>query len=215
MPVLLALFAAACLVGCGVGQGTGAAAGPLFVGQCDKLTTIGSPGAPVMYDLRPTYFVADPVNDLPHLNPSNRVTIRMQSSGNLVEEADVVYINIANVRLVAEQLGQPILVGPATNLRASLMLNRTCPREAVLTELDGTIQFSRFGVQDSAAAVPNDFRIQFGDTLTATFSFDVVDRRAIGLGGIGNTPVEPTVGGHLDGGFDFVVRQGRAAQSYP
>ena len=81
-------------------------------------------------------------------------------------------------------------------------------------ELDGTITFARFGQATAGAAVPENFAIRFEDPITATFSFDVVDRRALTLGGTGSVPATPETGGHLDGNFDFIVRQGRAAQAY-
>lgn len=219
------LVLAACLGGCDVGKGVGAVSGTLYIQQCDPRLigggiglasegkSLGTPEAPEPFDLAPTFFVAEPVNDLPRTRPMNRVSIRLQRTGNQIEEADVLYLNVADVRAVAEQLGQPIAVGPATNVRASLQLNQTCPREAVLMELDGTLMFQSFG--DATGPLPIDFRIEYGDRLQASFSFDVVDRRAIALGGVGGVPVVPAVGGHLDGNFDFIVRQGRVAQSYP
>jgi hypothetical protein len=131
-----------------------------------------------------------------------------------VEEADLIYITVEEVANVAMQLGQPIEVGPATNLRATLGLYRTCPKANVQLELDGTITFSRFGIVDAASPVPSGFFLQIGDPLTAAFSFDVVDRRALTLGGVGAVPATPQAGGHVDGTFDFNVTQGRAAQPF-
>ena len=56
--------------------------------------------------------------------------------------------------------------------------------------------------------------VQFGDRLTATFSFNVVDQRQIAIGGLGGVPTTPAAGGQLTGSFDFVVRQGKAAQAF-
>jgi hypothetical protein len=56
--------------------------------------------------------------------------------------------------------------------------------------------------------------LQFGDHLAATFSFDIVDRRQIAIGGIGGVPLTPAAGGHIDGSFDFIIRQGKAAQAF-
>jgi hypothetical protein len=87
-------------------------------------------------------------------------------------------------------------------VRATLKLNQTCPTAEAQAELDGTITWSAFGSADAENG------IQFGDQLAATFAGDVVDRRTISLG----TP--PAAGGHLEGSFDFIVRQGKAAQAY-
>src|SRR5438874_3910905 len=82
--------------GCTPGGGTGAVAGPLFLTQCTTDSALGSPSAPIAFDLHPTYFVADPVLDLTHLHPMNHVSIRVQSEGNRIEEADGVLFNIAD-----------------------------------------------------------------------------------------------------------------------
>ncbi len=211
--IALVLPAAACTVG----DGKGALAGTLFVEECEDVpfTTYSNDGGgqPGAYNMNPSFFVAEPVDDLPRAPlQMNRVSIRVQSAGNRLEEADVMYINIADVRDIAINLAAPITVGPVSNLRASLVLNETCPAHQTQLELDGTLGFTAFGsatTAGNAVTVPGNFSIHYGDTLTAAFSFDVVDRRAIVFGG------PPTAGGHLDGNFDFVVRQSPQAQAYP
>jgi hypothetical protein len=162
--------------------------------------------------MQPSYFVATPVSDVPRPQPMNRLSVRVQPSGNRVEEADAMLIDVANDREVAVQLGQDIAVGPSTNVRASLNLNATCPTAEVQLELDGNINWSKFGTA-TTTSVPEDFNLNYGDRLTAAFSFDVVDRRAIVLGGVGGVSSDPAAGGHLDGNFDFVIRQGQAGES--
>ena len=210
----LVVLALSVTAGCSIGSGKGSLAGTLYVQECSSTTSYGD-GGTAAYDMNPTFFVAEPTDDLQRLNPMNRVAIRMQSSGNRVEEADVMFVNVASVGLLAATLGQPVAVGPATNLRASLILNRTCPAHQVEMELDGTIAFSRLGSAAAGGAVPANFRISYGDELAAAFSFDVVDRRALTLGGQGSVAAAPTVSGHLDGNFDFVVRQSTIAQTHP
>ena len=207
--VALALAAA----GCGIGSGKGSLAGTLYVQECSATTSFGDGGV-AAYNMNPSFFVAEPTDDLQRSNPMNRVAIRVQSSGNRVEKADVMFVNVASVGLLAQSLGQPVAVGPATNLRASLILNRTCPAHQVEMELDGQLAFGKLG-SASAGAVPANFRISYGDELAASFSFDVVDRRAIALGGQGSVAAAPSVSGHLDGNFDFVVRQSTIAQTHP
>ena len=212
--VLVAVAAAVGVAGCDVGTGVGAVAGTLFVDPCTVDGTLGTLAAPVAFNLKPSYFVADPVNDVMGLHPKNKVSIRVQSTGNSVEEADVLFVGVSNVGEAANQLGQPLPVGADTNVRATLGLNRTCPKHSVQIELDGTIQFTRFGIVPDAGAPP-DFRISFNDPITASFSLNVVDRRALTLGGTGGVSTVPSVGGHLDGNFDFRVQQGRGAQQFP
>jgi hypothetical protein len=216
---MLVLVLGVAAAGCSVGSGTGALAGTLFVDRCTTDSSLNADGSAsgdggggsvgAAYDMHPSFFVADFTRDLPGLDPMNRLAVRMQSSGNRIEESDVMYLNVADVGALAQQLGQPVAVGPTTNARATLSLRRTCPTISVQLELDGTLVFTKLGSAQAGGSVPNDFSINFGDELTAAFSFDVVDRRAITFG------TAPTAGGHLDGNFDFVVRQGRSAQAYP
>jgi hypothetical protein len=197
--------------GCGLGDGTGTLAGQLFLSGCTHDFNYGALGAPAPYNMNPEYFVADPINALASnepLHPINKLAIRVQPEGNRRDESDVLYINVGNTAEVAAAAGTPITVGPTTNVRASLTLNQTCPDAEVQPELDGTITFSSFGSADATEG------IQFGDRLAATFSFDVIDRRQISLGGIGGVPTTPAASGHIDGSFDFIVRQGKAAQAF-
>ena len=197
--------------GCGLGDGTGALSGTLYLRGCTHDYDYGSLAAPADYDMHPSYFVANPVNALASsepLHPINKVSLRVQPSGNRADEADLLFINVANDADVAAAVGGAMPVGPATTVRASLTLNNTCPDAEVEAELDGTMTWTSFG---SANAVEG---IQFGDRLAATFSFTVVDRRQIAIGGLGGVPVQPSAAGTLSGSFDFVVRQGKAAQSF-
>lgn len=218
-PIALAALFAVGLSGC-VGAGTGTASGSIYVEQCTVSGVppavnhpLGSLTAQVAYDLRPSYFVAAPTLDADRAEPMNKVIIREQSENSILS-ADLIELSVANVRLVADALGQPITVGPATNVRADLRLNHTCTQDFTGLELDGTITFSRFGATASGAA-PADFAIYPGDPLTASFQFDVVDRRALTLGGVGGVAVTPQVAGHLDGSFDFHVKTGPGAQEHP
>lgn len=213
-PVAFALLLAC--AACGLGSGTGTLAGSLYIRGCTQDYDYGAMGAPAAYNMNPVYFVANPINALASqkpLHPVNKLELRVQPSGNRRDEADLLYLNVDDDSQVASKLGQPLAVGGFTNVRASLTLRETCPKAEVQGELDGTITFSSFGPA-SGAAPSNDFRIEFGDRLAASFSFDVVDRRQIALGGVGGVPTTPATGGHIDGSFDFLVRQGKAAQSF-
>lgn len=204
--------------GC-IGQGTGTVAGTLYLRGCTQTHDYGSLAAPSAYDMHPSFFVGDPINvptminngtSQPPLHPIDKLTIRVQREGKPMQEADLLYVDIADDAQVAATLGQPLTIGPTTVVRASLTLAETCPNAEVEPELDGTMTFSRFGGKD----VPDGDGIQFGDHVTASFSLDVVDRRAISLGGVSSVPVDPSASGHLDGDFDFEVRQGIAGQQF-
>jgi len=198
-------------VGCGLGDGTGALAGTLFLRGCTHDYDFGSLAAPAGYDMHPSYFVANPVNALASsqpLHPINKVTIRVQPSGNRQDESDLLYVTIANDADVAAALNTPVQVDGFSNVRATLTLNETCPDAEVEPTLVGTMTWSSFG---GATAVDG---IQFGDRLAATFSFDVVDQRQQAIGGLGGVPTDPVAAGAISGSFDFIVRQGKAAQPF-
>jgi hypothetical protein len=222
----LALAAALGMVAaCSVGDGTGVVQGSVFIRQCAMRTEVGASGsqsaysfgsatAPVAYNMQPSFFAAEPINDFPRLNPNNRLNIRVQSDGSRIEQADVLFVNIASVFDVAVALGQDITVDSTTNVRATLSLNQSCPMPEVTPALEGTINFIDFGDANLGHVAP-DFRVGFEDHLKATFNLHIVDLRAATIGGEGVVPIDPAVGGGITGYFDFIVRQGQRAQSYP
>jgi hypothetical protein len=208
---LVALAAVVAVAGCGIGNGTGTLSGSLFLSGCTHSYNFGALGAPATYNMDPSFFVANPINALASsqpLHPINKVSIRMQPSGNIPDESDIMFFTVANDAEVAAALGQPIDVGATSNVRATLTLNQTCPDAEVLPVLVGAMTWQSFGGADATNGV------QFGDRLAATFSFDVVDQRAISIGGLGGVPITPAASGHLTGSFDFIVRQGKAAQPF-
>jgi hypothetical protein len=207
---LLALAVVAASAGCGLGDGTGSLSGTLFVRGCTDDHDFGAMGAPAAYNMHPHFFVADPINALASsrpLHPINKLNVRVQPTGTAVAEADLLFVNVADDAQVA--VGGATTVGATTNVRATLTLNETCPSAEVQVELDGTLTFTSFG----GANVASD-GIQFGDRLAATFDFDIIDRRAIAIGGIGAVPTTPATSGHISGNFDFIVHQGKAAQPW-
>jgi hypothetical protein len=204
----ICLLAAA---GCGIGNGSGALTGTLFLRGCTHDYDYGSLAAPADYDMKPTFFVADPINALASsqpLHPINKVTIRVQPSGNRQDESDLLYVTVANDAEVAAALNTPVQVDGFSNMRATLTLNETCPDAEVEPTLVGTMTWSSFG---NASATEG---VQFGDRLAATFSFNVVDQRQEAIGGLGGVPTDPVAAGAITGSFDFVVRQGKAAQPF-
>jgi hypothetical protein len=91
------------LVGCGVGQGTGEAKGPLTIEDC------GGPGklfpdplAPKEYDLEPKFFGAEQLLDASNSGTkANRLIIRLQNTGRQRETSDVLRFDIPDLRAVA------------------------------------------------------------------------------------------------------------------
>lgn len=100
--------------GCSVGKGVGAARGVLFEYGCSKdlgdycssAGVCGTEAAPVPYDLRPTFFAGEPIDDLRTHSPgsaimSNRLSIRLQRSGKQIEQNDVLTFDITTSYEVA------------------------------------------------------------------------------------------------------------------
>jgi hypothetical protein len=91
------------LVGCSVGQGSGAAKGPLVILDC------GGPGRnfpdPMMprdYDLHPQFFAAEQLLDLSGTQSKmNRLVIRMQNNGRRREATDILRFDMPNLYEVA------------------------------------------------------------------------------------------------------------------
>ena len=89
--------------GCTVGSGSGEASGPLWIVGCQQGADYGSPppGEPRPFDLNPTFFAGEPIEDItdgPHIN---RLIIRMQRNGNGVEINDTLYFDIPDSGKVA------------------------------------------------------------------------------------------------------------------
>lgn len=99
------------LAGCNVGHGTGEAKGSLFVlncspkgDYCDSTGHCGTEGAPAAYDLGPSFFAGEPIENLNRdlngnewtgsQNRMNRVTIRLQRSGRQVENNDTLFVDV-------------------------------------------------------------------------------------------------------------------------
>lgn len=197
------------------GDGEGRVDGSLYVRGCRDGKDLGALGAPATYAMNPTFFVADPIEDwVKHDNPVNRMQIRVQGTGNLPEEADILWVTIADVADVARRFNQVIDVGVDTNVRASLPLNRLCRDREATPILTGQIVFGVFGKADGSEP-ERDFQVRFGEDVGAQFRFDVIDRRHQLLAGDGSVPATPAVGGQLEGDFLLTIVPTRSGQAYP
>jgi hypothetical protein len=111
------LFPAACvslLAACSVGKGVGSAKGAIYAYGClenggDYCSGDVCPGTadmPAPYDLRPSFFSGEPIDDLREHTPgseimSNRLIIRLQTSGKQIEQNDVLTFDVTNSYEVA------------------------------------------------------------------------------------------------------------------
>ena len=88
--------------GCGIGEGSGSAQGPLWILGCRRWQAdYGTPDKPDDFDLKPTFFAGEPIEDIAGMPPSNRLIIRMQRNGNAMEINDTLYFDIRNSAQVA------------------------------------------------------------------------------------------------------------------
>jgi hypothetical protein len=78
----------AVVAGCGVGNGVGAAAGTLYVMDCSpEVKDRGEANAPAPYDMVPTFFAAEPIEDLREGGRENRILIRLETAGQRVRRS--------------------------------------------------------------------------------------------------------------------------------
>jgi len=268
----ISLAAAASAGGCGVGDGTGSAKGQLFMLGCLEGDPRGTPDMPVDYDLQPSFFVAEPIED-PLTPPKNRLTIRIARNGNALEITDTLYFTIPDSGQVATCLrGQtsngvpqwdttstgvadsnmtvmgpwceaPVAVAdggtglPRIHLvasgpvRSSFTPYGTCvspmhpPAVVSITGVaeDGWIDFLDFGTAyenstppDMRDGVGSDFKIDYGQRLRANFHIVMGDDRVLTARKmLVDPPPDPTIGGTLDGNFDFDLQRGQGAQTFP
>lgn len=99
--VVTVALAALSAAGCQDGSGTGAADGPLWILGCQEGKPYGTEAAPETFHLNPTFFAGEPLGDISDGPPLNRLIIRMQRTGNAVENNDVLYFDIPDSLKVA------------------------------------------------------------------------------------------------------------------
>src|SRR5262245_36348382 len=99
-----ALAAAVAAAGCTVGGGSGSAKGQLWILGCVKGEPYGTQAAPMDFDLAPSFFAGEPIEDISDGPPSNRLIIRMQRSGNELQINDTLYFDVPNSYQVARCL---------------------------------------------------------------------------------------------------------------
>ncbi len=112
-PSLLALAVLALPIACSAGKGVGAASGLIYAYGCSKDTgdycsadVCGTPDTPAPYDLRPSFFAGEPIDDLREISSgseimSNRLIIRLQSSGKQIEQNDILTFDVVSSYEVA------------------------------------------------------------------------------------------------------------------
>ena len=85
--------------GCAVGSGDGEAKGPMFIDGCGG--GYSDAGQQKVFDLNPTFFAAEPVEDIRENATQNRLTMRLQRHGGAFEVNDVLQFDVVNSYQVA------------------------------------------------------------------------------------------------------------------
>lgn len=191
----LAVGALLLLAGCSEGIGDGQVVGQVWAPGC------GLEGEP--FDLRPTFFVADPFEDF--------MSIRVQRGSDFEDRTNGVSLGIRAVSEVKAILGVPIdladpIMSPprphadAPLVAMNLYLNRRCPIDRSILgvnyeAVEGQITFDAI----YSPRVDNSLEIaaHFTDVLFVDRS-SPMERRAV-----------------LSGDFTFLFNRGRPAQRFP
>ncbi len=272
--VVVAVSAGACN---NIGSGSGSAKGPLWILGCRDGDPLGTPDKPYAFDLAPTFFAGEPIEDIAGTPPSNRLIISMKRNGNSVEINDTLYFDIRDSAQVARCIrgrtvggvpdwdtssgylspdgtvatvppALPWCMQPATidglpqihlvpfgPVAVSFQPLASChsalhpPAIVAVAGVanDGYITFNDFGdavAPDQATTPPDareqikddDFKVAYDDRLQATFQFNVEDARvAAAIRDKVLPPSQPVIGGMLSGNFDFDLKRGRVAQTFP
>lgn len=118
--------------------------------------------------------------------------LRLQRGGASFIKTDALVLDIRDIRALRGRLGTPIAVGGSQDVRAALILGRTCPSSTQSLELSGEIVIHQFGTE-------------VGNRISGEILFlEVRDGR------------EPLVGliGVLRGYFDFVFQNGTPFEQF-
>lgn len=214
LPVRFDLMLCGLLLGAGCEGGTGQVTGTLFLRGCPDQGTDQAAGMPSplpAFDLRPTFFAAEPIWSLPD-DPMprtvNRLVIRLQRSSQKPERTDALVMYLDDVTRLqarlgtAEPLTPPALDGPSvplpaqgeTRVLAGLTLAGTCPMTRVAPMLTGAVTFSALGMNP-------------GDTVAGQLSVTVSDPRGARAGA---APADQDAAGAFAGWFRFPIGTGSA-----
>jgi hypothetical protein len=236
--VAAAAAAATAQVAC-VGEGTGEVKGDVHVHPCHERDNFDQPAYnmdPSFFAGEP---IEDFNQDAtPQNRLEIRVQASSGNIGGVVtsldngDGIDTLFVSISDVREVKLRQGLPIALQPIhvigvtdvvpSPVRAALQLMGSCPFSTanylpadtsdpgMTPAYTSTITFTKFG-QDLGGAMPAaDFKVDFGDTIEATFDMTLIDERFR----LGLSP-QAAAWGHITGNFSFELRRGAAGQTFP
>jgi len=99
-------------LGCAVGSGDGDAKGPMFIAGCGDYSNADEP---TVFDLNPSFFAGEPVEDIRESATQNRLSMRLQRHGGGFEVNDVLQFDVVNSYEVARCVRGRQKLDPATN----------------------------------------------------------------------------------------------------
>lgn len=192
---VVSLLACALTGACSVGHGEGEISGTIEIEDCR---------AAGRYDLEPSAFFAQSVEDLLRIRVQRGSDLEVRSDGLavLVEDAPRLKRNFLGVPLEVTPVGMPLEVMPDADpaVFVSVYLNETCPPGRELTPvalgaMSGTIEF-----EEIYAPQVDDSDVQIRAELDGVRFED---------------PRNPKRWAELSGYFDFLYSRGSPAQRFP
>ena len=238
---------------CVTPEGEGIVAGQIYLLNCSEGDHYGTPDRMAYFDLHADFFAGEIIHDERVLSRMNRLDIRLQKGTGQLGDADLLFIQIPDVRQAAEYFvsSRPIPVTPDGVARASLGLYLTCPSfydgpEAIpdatdtacpqltpdeVADICSTVDYGslpykytpqapfsegqsclilcRFGDLSPGDFVPDDFKIDYKDTVAGVYFLSLKPRRDDTLDG------SPLAGGFVQGNFRIRVIRAKAVQTFP
>ena len=124
--VAAAVAALASVSGCTVGSGSGSASGTLWVLGCTSNGNYGSQTDPAAFDLQPTFFAGDPIEDLSMSSVhQNVLQLRMQRTGLAIQYNDTLHFDVENSYEVARCVRGRTINGQPDWNQTELLYNQT------------------------------------------------------------------------------------------
>ena len=184
---------------CKAGEGQGTAIGSLYILNCNGYgNDLGAVDQPAIFDLKPAFFAAEPIEEGDKYFKVNRLIIRLQPTGRSRELNDVLTFDVPDSREVARCVrggvvggnpdydvknclqgpnGPRLRVAPDALVRGSLAPYATCARavvgtaidDATTTDWDSWIELTQFGTATQAG--PPETR----DRVAPDFKVDIDD----------------------------------------
>lgn len=192
LSLLCVTLGLAAMLSCVDVSGSGAVLGWLRLDECTDEIQLSEVCASTVPDLECSAFDLEADFFALELFEEQSAKLRLQRGGASFIKTDAIVLDIQNIRALRGRLGTPVSVGEGRDVRAALILGRTCPSSTQSLELSGEVVIRHFGTE-------------VGDRIAGEITFlEVRDGR------------EPLVGliGVLRGKFDFTFQNGTPFEQF-